>query len=56
MSKSEVKKIRDRFLKKPREIDDKMIVEAVLYVMRTGIQWRKMPSEFPNWKNSLYSD
>ncbi len=39
---------------RPREIDDRLIVEAVLYVMRTGIQWREMPSEFPNWK-TVYS-
>jgi transposase len=39
---------------RPREIDDRLIVEAVLYVIRTGIQWREMPSEFPNWK-SVYS-
>jgi len=39
---------------RPREIDDRLVVEAVLYVMRTGIQWREMPSEFPNWK-TVYS-
>ncbi len=39
---------------RPRKIDDRLIVEAVLYVMRTGIQWREMPSEFPNWK-TVYS-
>ncbi len=39
---------------RPREIDDRLIVEAVLYVMRTGIQWREMPSEFPNYK-TVYS-
>jgi transposase len=39
---------------RPREIDDRLIVEAVLYVMRTGIQWREMPSEFPNY-TTVYS-
>ncbi len=39
---------------RPREIDDRLIVEAILYVMRTGIQWREMPSEFPNYK-TVYS-
>jgi len=39
---------------KPRVIDDRLILEAVLYVMRTGCQWRELPFEFPNWK-SVYS-
>jgi hypothetical protein len=39
---------------RPREIDDRLIVEAVLYVMRTGFQWREMPSEFPNY-TTVYS-
>jgi len=39
---------------KPRVIDDRLILEAILYVMRTGCQWRELPSEFPNWK-SVYS-
>jgi len=39
---------------RPRTIDDRLIVEAVLYVMRTGIQWREMPSEFPKY-TTVYS-
>lgn len=39
---------------RPRVVDDRMIVEAVLYIMRTGVQWREMPSEFPHWK-TVYS-
>lgn len=39
---------------KPRVIDDRLMLEAILYVMRTGCQWRELPSEFPNWK-SVYS-
>lgn len=39
---------------RPRVVDDRLIVEAVLYVMRTGIQWREMPSEFPNY-TTVYS-
>ena len=39
---------------KPRVIDDRLMLEAMLYVMRTGCQWRELPSEFPNWK-SVYS-
>jgi putative transposase len=25
------------------------IIEAVLYVARTGCQWRMLPKSFPNW-------
>jgi len=39
---------------RPRVIDDRLILEAILYIMRTGLQWRELPSEFPNWK-SAYS-
>ena len=29
------------------------IVNAILYVVRTGCQWRMLPSDFPNW-NTVY--
>jgi transposase len=29
------------------------IVNAILYVLRTGCQWRYLPQEFPNW-NTVY--
>ena len=29
------------------------IVNAILYVLRTGCQWRYLPREFPNW-NTVY--
>lgn len=37
---------RGRACKHPR----KQIVDAVLYVMRTGAQWRMLPHDFPPWK------
>jgi putative transposase len=33
-----------------RPIDRRWIVNAILYLVRTGCQWRLMPREFPNWK------
>lgn len=30
--------------------DRRMILNAILYVLRGGIQWRLMPSNFPPWK------
>lgn len=26
------------------------ILDAILYVVRTGCQWRQLPHDFPNWK------
>ena len=31
-------------------IDRRLILNAVLYVNRTGCQWRALPHDFPKWK------
>jgi len=31
-------------------IDRREIIDAILYVVRTGCQWRQLPSDFPKWK------
>jgi putative transposase len=33
-----------------RRIDRREIFNAILYVVRTGCQWRQLPNDFPNWK------
>jgi putative transposase len=33
-----------------RPIDRRWIINAILYVNRTGCQWRALPSDFPKWK------
>jgi putative transposase len=30
-------------------IDRRRIINAILYVVRSGCQWRMLPAEFPNW-------
>lgn len=30
--------------------DRRLIVDAILYVLRTGCQWRALPHDFPDWK------
>ena len=30
--------------------DKKAIVDAILYVVKSGCQWRMMPKDFPPWK------
>jgi putative transposase len=34
---------------RPPAQSDRMFIEAVLYVARTGIPWRDMPEEFGQW-------
>ena len=29
------------------------VIDAILYVVRSGCQWRMMPLEFPHW-NTVY--
>jgi putative transposase len=33
-----------------RRIDRREILNAILYVVRTGCQWRQLPNDFPKWK------
>jgi putative transposase len=32
-----------------RPIDRRWIINAILYVVRTGCQWRMLPKDFPSW-------
>jgi putative transposase len=32
---------------RPREVDLRAVVDAILYVLRTGCQWRYLPKDFP---------
>lgn len=36
-----------------RPIDRRRIINAILYLVRTGCQWRMLPKDFPNW-NTVY--
>jgi putative transposase len=38
---------------RPR-LDRRRVLSAILYVVRTGCQWRQLPGEFPRWK-SVYT-
>jgi transposase len=37
----------------PPVLSDRMFIEAVLYVARTGLPWRDMPAEFGRWEPSI---
>jgi putative transposase len=38
----------------PTVIDQRRVVNAVLYRLRTGCQWRLLPTDFPNWNTVRY--
>jgi len=39
---------------KPREVDLYEVFCGLLYLLRTGCQWRMIPHEFPSWE-SIYA-
>ena len=39
---------------RPRQTDLYDVFCAVLYVVKGGIQWRMMPSDFPKWQLCYY--
>jgi putative transposase len=36
---------------RPRSLDVRMVVNAILYVVVGGIQWRMLPREYPKWQS-----
>ena len=34
---------------KPRTVDLQEVFNAVLYLLKSGCQWRMLPEGFPNW-------
>lgn len=38
----------------PQEVSLRLIVNAILYLLRTGCQWRMLPKDFPNWNTVRY--
>ena len=35
---------------RPRTVNIREVVNAILYVVKTGCQWRALPGDFPHWK------
>lgn len=44
----------DRSGGRPRQVDIRRVVNAILYVNRAGCQWRMLPRDFPNWRLVYY--
>jgi putative transposase len=40
--------------RRPRELDMRHVVNAILYVVVGGIQWRMLPRDFPKWQSVYY--
>ena len=39
---------------RPRQVDTRQVVNAILYLVRTGCQWRMLPRDFPAWQTVYY--
>ena len=39
------------FVTKPRKVDLYDVFCAICYVLKSGCQWRMLPSDFPKWEN-----
>jgi putative transposase len=39
---------------RPRNLDMRLVVNAILYIVVGGIQWRMLPKEYPNWQSVYY--
>jgi transposase len=35
---------------RPRSVDRREILDAILYVLRNGVTWRALPHDFPPWR------
>ena len=39
---------------RPRSTDLREVINAILYVVRTGCAWRQLPHDFPPWNTVYY--
>lgn len=39
---------------RPRTVDVREVINAILYVLDTGCKWRFIPHDFPKWKTVYY--
>ncbi|WP_461085686.1 transposase [Spirosoma flavus] len=43
-------------LKRKRKQNPRQIVNVILWLLRTGCQWRNLPDEWPNWQAVYRTD
>jgi len=39
---------------RPQQVSPRRILNAILYLLRTGCQWRMLPQDFPHWNTVRY--
>ncbi|MCX7851740.1 MAG: IS5 family transposase [Caldilineales bacterium] len=39
---------------RPRSLDMRQVINGILYVVVSGIQWRMLPKEYPKWQSVYY--
>lgn len=39
---------------RPRKVDKRAVVDAILYLLRAGCAWRLLPHDFPPWQTVYY--
>ena len=37
-------------MSRPRTVNIREVINAILYMVKTGYQWRALPGDFPHWK------
>ena len=40
--------------RRPRSLDMRQVINAILYIVVGGIQWRMLPKEYPKWQSVYY--
>src|SRR5947209_17791807 len=40
--------------RRPRQLEMRQVVNAILYVVVGGIRWRMLPKDFPKWQSVYY--
>ena len=36
---------------RPRSLDMRLLINAILYILVSGAQWRMLPKDYPKWKS-----
>ena len=36
---------------RPRSLDMRQLINAILYILVSGAQWRMLPKDYPTWKS-----
>lgn len=55
LSDSQWESIKEYFpVQRKRKYDLRSVVDSILYILRTGVQWRNLPKYYPPWQSVYY--